>query len=813
MYRTKLGNIHLCRYLILLMLVSFQICLAASVLEGGIPRELIRPDYSSSIASSGITLPVKTDPEGSWTAYTNPYNFSSMYEDNEYIWFGSPFGVYRYDRVNMITEVLNTANSGLNSNFVTDIAKDSYGNYWFSHLVFIGDGPSCGGISILHADGSWSALNYQDAPFESNIISCLEFDSDGKLWIGYSMNNMSQGGLSSYDPATGNWQYYSKQNSSLPSNTVMSITHASDNTLWITFCGDVDPNPYVGGGLLHITASGWEAYNTQIADDPAEPLKEWYIKNILEDSQGNMWFCLSGSVDTGLFMFDGDVFTKISTDQSNMYWEVAIDSLDGIYVNTIIGEVIRYDNNTWDVLADPENLATDHFLQNIFMDSTDRLWVALYDDILIAHDGSQYLVPQLNVNSPMKGLNSYWDITADTFGNTYFGSGWYLWGEVPQKLSMLEYRNEEWISYNYSDYQNYVVNDISFDAQGDLLIATGDANSDAAPMFDMYGSICRKTADGWIKYDYDNTGYPFVYAGLAQEDYHGNLWAGTTTEGMAVYDGNSWTILNTDTQPGLYSNTITDILALHDQPIVWVATVAGVYRVDISDPDAWSWQYFHPGNSAIPGWQANDFVLDNSGILLVCTNCGVARYENGTWVLITALDGIDVLDMSVDENNELWLGTLDLGLIRYTDSDYYAYTRDNSPLPTDHIAKVESDKQGRLWVHPFSNGLYCLNYGYSDVPEEQIGVPVSMVQNYPNPFNPSTTISFNMIKGETAELGIFNTRGQMVRNYGRRHYAKGTHQLVWDGKDQSGTECGTGIYLVRFKTESFLQSHKMTLVK
>jgi len=802
------------RFMILLMIPVLSLAMEAKLPVSNFPEVFSISGLEKVNEPKAGSLPFRTgDNSEQWAAYTNPYNFQSFLEDGQYLWFSSPFGVYRYDRNEGSSTLFNTATCGINSNFVSDIAKDAGGNYWFSHMNFATDSDLCGGISILHTDGSWSVMNYEDVPFSSNNLTCLEFDSQGKLWVGSAMNGYSQGGLSCYDPINGQWTHYNKDNSNLPSNTVMSITKVSDGSLWLCFSGDVDPDPYVGGGLLHITSSGWTVFNTQIADSDQVTLKDWYIKNLVEDSQGNLWFGLSGSVSYGLFRYDGSSFSRYLYPEIASYWDVSIDSQDRIYINTISSGILTYQNDAWEILGDPENMVTDRYLQNTFMESNDRLWIALYDDGLINWQNGIFLHASLNPDIALKSMNSFWDICSSPTGEMYFGTGWYVWGDLPRSRSLIKLSANEWQGFGYSDYQNYVVNDICFDSQGSLYIATGDANADAAETFEMYGSVCKYTPDGWIKYDNPTTAYPFVYASSASIDGNGDVWAGTRTEGLAVYHNSSWQTYNTGNCPSIFSDTILDLLAQPAQNLMWIATTAGLYKVETEDPENFIWTHYSPSNSSLPSWQVNCMVLDNNGRLWVGTSSGAVRLDTGVWNQYPELSSVGINSICVDELQGVWFGTEDQGLIRFYNGSFIYYNRGNSPLPAHRIMNVASDHQGHLWINPFNNGLYCLSYGSSAQDDSVEPVLVSSIRNYPNPFNPSTTISFELpVSGDT-EVKIYNCRGQVVKTFAPGLLTKGSHKLPWDGYDDHKNPCASGVYLVSVKNKGCLLSHKMTLVK
>lgn len=794
--------------IMILMLLGFVWSLFASYEI--LPRDLSRFPMDTPIDRPRFD-PAIAEPTD-WRAYLNPYNFSAMLEDGNTIWFASPMGLLKYNRIANSASLVTTANSGLNSNYISDMMIHSSGDIWFAHVAMVTDDDVCGGISILRTDGTWTVLNYENAPFSSNIINCLGEDIQGRVWVGYSMNGYHQGGMSCYDPQSGTWTYYSKHNSAMPANTVLSFHLASDGALWATFTGDVDPDPYEGGGLLRIVGDDWQAFDDEIVDDPEEELKYWEIKNIAEDSAGNLWFALTGSVDTALFKYDGYQFTRYAAPYETSYWDVAIDSADNIYVNGLSSVVNRFDQTNWETLPDPNSVVEGYYIQNIWVDSQDRIWVAKYDDSLVTFENGEFTMPNTDPGIPVKGINNFWCMDSDANGNTYFGTGWYVWGDLPTRSSLLHYDESQWYNFNYDDYQNYVVNDVAWALDGSLLIATGDSNDSAALLFDMYGSVCRRTDSGWIHYDTSNTGYPFIYAKLAQEDYNGYIWAGTNNMGLAVYDMVDWTVYDNTNVPN-FSDSIKDILASHTEPVVWVACTSGLFRVDISDPANFVWEHFHPQNSNLPTWLVTSLAFAEDGSLWIGTDDGLAQFTADGLRNIAEFSNVSVTDLCIDEHGGLWISSIGNGLLHYREGVVSAYTRENSPLPTNMINQVCADYRGTLWINPHNGGLYAMSYSYSSQEDAQSPIPELQVQNFPNPFNPDTVISFEVPETGKVEVGIYNLKGQLVKSYPAFMANKGRTQLGWNGVTDSGYPCSSGVYLVRVKTRDNQLIHKMTLMK
>ena len=88
-------------------------------------------------------------------------------------------------------------------------------------------------------------------------------------------------------------------------------------------------------------------------------------------------------------------------------------------------------------------------------------------------------------------------------------------------------------------------------------------------------------------------------------------------------------------------------------------------------------------------------------------------------------------------------------------------------------------------------------------------------QNAPNPFNASTVISFQIpasMAGPT-RLVIYNLTGQIVRVLTDGHLVAGAHVLAWDGRDESGQEAASGVYIYRLEGTSFAITRRMMLLR
>jgi Secretion system C-terminal sorting domain len=103
-------------------------------------------------------------------------------------------------------------------------------------------------------------------------------------------------------------------------------------------------------------------------------------------------------------------------------------------------------------------------------------------------------------------------------------------------------------------------------------------------------------------------------------------------------------------------------------------------------------------------------------------------------------------------------------------------------------------------------------FAYSNVIDVEAGnLPkdLTVAQNYPNPFNPATKIQFAVKVDREVKLNVYNAIGCLVATlFNGKADANRVYEVEFNGKDLT-----SGIYIYRLESGSFIESHKMLLVK
>ncbi|TSA18769.1 T9SS C-terminal target domain-containing protein [bacterium] len=109
-----------------------------------------------------------------------------------------------------------------------------------------------------------------------------------------------------------------------------------------------------------------------------------------------------------------------------------------------------------------------------------------------------------------------------------------------------------------------------------------------------------------------------------------------------------------------------------------------------------------------------------------------------------------------------------------------------------------------------SAGSFSINSGSTGIVEKQSRVPVDfgLHQNYPNPFNPSTAIRYQIPIQTHVSLIVYDMLGREVSILVDAMQDPGYKTMQFDAGSLA-----SGMYFYRLKTDSFVQTRKLLLLK
>jgi hypothetical protein len=95
----------------------------------------------------------------------------------------------------------------------------------------------------------------------------------------------------------------------------------------------------------------------------------------------------------------------------------------------------------------------------------------------------------------------------------------------------------------------------------------------------------------------------------------------------------------------------------------------------------------------------------------------------------------------------------------------------------------------------------------------EIPVLTDLVALFPNPFNPSLNIGYTLGKNTRVNIVVINLKGQVVKHLLDDNRAAGMHSCAWDGRDDLGNQCASGMYIIKMEADGIRSFRKAMLLK
>jgi hypothetical protein len=97
-----------------------------------------------------------------------------------------------------------------------------------------------------------------------------------------------------------------------------------------------------------------------------------------------------------------------------------------------------------------------------------------------------------------------------------------------------------------------------------------------------------------------------------------------------------------------------------------------------------------------------------------------------------------------------------------------------------------------------------------------VDLPVAgarLLAPHPNPFNPRVVIPFATDRDVPLRLAVYDLAGRRIVTLREGPVAPGSHEVVWDGRDDRGRAVPSGVYLVRLVADGAVTSRRVVLLR
>ncbi len=398
--------------------------------------------------------------QGKWTHYSKNDGLASTWvrdcvEDKQgNMWFATDKGLNKFDGLQM--EGLTKAD-GLPIETLMKLFVDQNGVIWFTIEPPNNFADLAGPVldALVTRGNGWGRYDGNELVAfmnknSSDYLSSHMANVDGVIWIG-GVHRKSKAGyfLMDYDGKTFNTVSQLGGTDLLPVNYFYC---QGEDDIWFS-------SPAENGDFIHhFDGSTLTSYG----EKDGLPSRNMYqfIKTIVEDSNGNLWFGASYEGKTGgLMKFDGTTWTTYSEDHGMTGKSInqIIEDKDGnIWVATNKGLNV-FDGDAWVSFSKRDVLPND-VITEMKVDSRGRVWIGTMDGLLLFDHGKWSTTNKKNglTHSPVRS------IFEDSKGNIWVGaaSSW-KWGGISV------FDGNQW---NPFDFRDVYTTKFFEDSKGDMWV-------------------------------------------------------------------------------------------------------------------------------------------------------------------------------------------------------------------------------------------------------------------------------------------------------------------------------------------------------
>lgn len=636
-----------------------------------------------------------------------------------------------------------------------------------------------------------------NSPLHSNAISCVAVDTLGNKWLG-----TYDDGLYRFSPQ-GQWTHFDPFNSGLAGLYITAVAARSDSTVWV---GSLSIN-----SVARYDGSAWTVFNQQ---NSALPIGNTLSIGIDGDST---WV---GTENKGVTLFANDSSTYYEAiGFTNIYHVRDFAFLTDTFGQHFVwmfadGGVIRYGPGAWGChnFAFSDGADNQDFYAGEIEPGTTTVWAAGNKGLVRGEKNGQFWQ-----EIPLDDVADIGFITADlrpADSLFFFGAYRSLLRHDLDTLQVLGTANTPELS-----------------SAGVSYLFVDD---DDTAWFGCYdGLICRYRNNEWTAYDVlKNNEFSGWVTHIGK--INGQVWASTDNGGIAFFDGNAWSLVQS------IPNAPWQCFLQTPDGNIW----AGTYGITLhpNTPDAIN---FNPVNSNYPGNYTTDLAVDLAGKLWATTDNSLSKFTGVNWLnwninnapieysgfseieiaptgaiwlassKIYKFDGvnnwqkIDLIPLgmsdnmprsiALDDESNLWISTWQSGLgkLRTQDLILTPFTQANSPLGTNSIASIAPDHSGGLWVVPNGNGRGILHFSDAWTVSAHVADAAPEVQIQPNPVQDGFTIQLPA-GADQVMLSVFNSAGVEVLS-----------QTMEKGAYVDARDLMPGVYFVRVASEGRVFGGKM----
>jgi hypothetical protein len=205
----------------------------------------------------------------------------------------------------------------------------------------------------------------------------------------------------------------------------------------------------------------------------------------------------------------------------------------------------------------------------------------------------------------------------------------------------------------------------------------------------------------------------------------------------------------------------------------------------------------------------NDVWFSSDGVNWICAtnsagwsprHCASSViFDNKLWVI----GGYDNIS-----KNDVWYSADGVNWTCANDSAEWSAREWHSSVVFENKMWVLGRRRGYLYNY-HDDVWYSRGLGIEE-DRNPLSLELSLLKEiHPNPFKTDTRITYTLTKPSTVKLAIHNSAGQEVSLLVNSRQETGSHNIHWNGRDDSGKTLPASIYFIQLESERYKETRKI----
>ncbi|QNN42773.1 hybrid sensor histidine kinase/response regulator transcription factor [Pedobacter roseus] len=559
-------------------------------------------------------------------------------DKNGFMWFGTRYGLNRYDGYNIKVYQSSAADPlSISNNYVVSLFSDSHKNLWV--------GTNTGVNRYHEKTDDFERITSKPNGLSNNMVNCITEDKSGNIWIG-TLNGLNL--LVNGDPSKIKVFFNNKLKDGIYHN-VRTVKQDHKGNIWVGS----------SNGLLKMTLKNG-IYQTEIFKNEgrAGNISENYITGIIEDQQQKLWI---STQDNGLNLFNPSSKTfKIfshseqkNTLVNNTIRTMVLDDAGKLWIGTLDGisvmdtQYFTFTNLQYDP-SDKKSLSQNS-VHRLYKDQNGSIWAGTYfGGVNINYPyTTAFNIYSTNKNNFSISNNAISTFAEDGHQNLWIGTeggGLNYFNRLTNKFTV--FKNDG----RSNSIKSNLIKKIILDKTGKLWIGTHSGG------LNFYDS--KKGSFGSFDFSAKQEDVPDEVTAVA-EDRDGRLYAATQRNGIKISNPEKTKFYNFNLPARFPEAGKVKSMLVTDR--VYFGTTNGLCIYNIDKKEFYTLK--DPKTKKVLEYYVNGIAETRNKEIYICTNNqGLIRYDQKANKIITytvknGLPNDNVLGILEDEKDNLWIST------------------------------------------------------------------------------------------------------------------------------------------------------------